>query len=100
RRSWGIRNAAARIDVTPLIKYILQGRDAAALLHRVTTRDVYKMKIGQVAYTGWCDEEGKMIDDGTISRLDETTFRLTAAEPNLRWLLMNTVGYEVEIKEI
>ena len=100
REYWAIRNAAALIDVTPLIKYIIRGRDAAALLHRVTTRDIHKMKVGQVYYTGWCDEEGKMIDDGTVSRLDETTFRLTAAEPNLRWLLMNAVGMEVDISEV
>ena len=89
REYWAIRNAAALIDVTPLMKYIITGKDAAALLHRVTTRDIYKLKVGQVYYTGWCDDEGKMIDDGTVSRLEETTFRLTAAEPNLRWLLMN-----------
>ena len=100
REYWAIRNAAALIDVTPLIKYIIKGRDAAALLHRVTTRNIYKMSVGQVYYTGWCDEEGKMIDDGTISRLDETTFRLTAAEPNLRWLSMNAVGMNVEIREV
>jgi aminomethyltransferase len=100
REYWAIRNAAALIDVTPLIKYIIQGKDAAALLHRVTTRNIYKMSVGQVAYTGWCDEDGKMIDDGTISRLEETTFRLTAAEPNLRWLLMNAVGMEVYITEV
>ncbi len=100
REYWAIRNAAALIDVTPLMKYIITGRDAAALLHRVTTRDIDKMKVGQVDYTGWCDEEGKMIDDGTVSRLDETTFRLTAAEPNLRWLSMNAVGLDVEITEV
>jgi aminomethyltransferase len=100
REYWAIRNAAALIDVTPLIKYIIQGKDAAALLQRVTTRNIYKMSVGQVAYTGWCDEDGKMIDDGTISRLEETTFRLTAAEPNLRWLLMNAVGMDVSISEV
>ena len=100
REYWAIRNAAALIDVTPLIKYMITGQDAAALLHRVTTRDIYKMKVGLVAYTGWCDEEGKMIDDGTVSRLDENTFRLTAAEPNLRWLMMNAVGMEVKINEV
>ena len=100
REYWAIRNAAALIDVSPLIKYIIKGKDAAALLHRVTTRDIHKMKVGQVVYTGWCDEEGKMIDDGTVTRLEETTFRLTAAEPNLRWLMMNAVGMDVEITEV
>ena len=100
REYWAIRNAAALIDVSPLIKYVIKGKDAAALLHRVTTRDIHKMKVGQVVYTGWCDEEGKMIDDGTVTRLEESTFRLTAAEPNLRWLMMNAVGMEVEITEV
>ena len=100
REYWAIRNAAALIDVTPLIKYVITGTDAAALLHRVTTRDVHKMRMGQVAYTGWCDEDGKMIDDGTISRLDETAFRLTSAEPNLRWLTMNAVDMDVQIREV
>lgn len=99
REYWAIRNSAALIDVSPLIKYVITGKDAAALLHRVTTRDIHKMKVGQVAYTGWCDEEGKMIDDGTISRLDETAFRLTAAEPNLRWLMMNAVGLDVQFED-
>jgi aminomethyltransferase len=100
REYWAIRNSAALIDVTPLIKYVVTGRDAAALLNRVTTRDIYKMKVGQVVYTGWCDEEGKMIDDGTIARLEERTFRLTAAEPNLRWLTMNAVGMDAGIAEV
>jgi aminomethyltransferase len=100
REYWAIRNAAALIDVSPLMKYILKGKDAAALLHKVTTRTIYKMKVGQVYYTGWCDDEGKLIDDGTVARLDDSTFRLTAAEPNLRWLMMNAVGMEVEITEV
>jgi aminomethyltransferase len=100
REYWAIRNAAALIDVSPLMKYIIKGKDAAALLHKVTTRNIYRMKVGQVYYTGWCDDEGKMIDDGTVARLDESTFRLTAAEPNLRWLMMNAVGMEVEITEV
>lgn len=100
REYWAIRNAAALIDVTPLIKYILTGKDAARLLDRVTTRNVQKLQVGQVYYTGWCDDEGKLIDDGTVSRLDETTFRMTAAEPNLRWLMMNSVGLDVQITEV
>ncbi len=99
REYWAIRNAAGLIDVTPLIKYMVKGKDAAALLHKVTTRDIYKMSVGQVYYTGWCDDEGKMIDDGTVARLDETTFRLTAAEPNLRWLMMNAVGLDVQLED-
>jgi aminomethyltransferase len=59
-----------------------------------------KLKVGQVYYTGWCDDEGKMIDDGTISRLDETTYRMTSADPSLRWLSMNSVGLDVDVTEV
>jgi glycine cleavage system T protein (aminomethyltransferase) len=100
REYWAIRNAAAMIDVSPLMKYMIQGKDAARLLDRITTRNIQKMKVGQVYYTGWCDDEGKMIDDGTVSRLEENTFRLTAADPSLRWLSMNAVGMDVQIKEV
>lgn len=99
REYWAIRNSAALIDVTPLMKYLIQGRDAARLLNRVVTRDIQKLQIGQVYYTGWCDEEGKMLDDGTVSRLDGSTYRLTSADPSLRWLTMNAVGLELEITE-
>jgi aminomethyltransferase len=100
REYWAIRNSAALIDVTPLMKYIIKGKDARRLLNRVITRDMDKLKVGQVYYTGWCDDEGKMIDDGTISRIDEETYRMTSADPNLRWLAMNSVGLEVDITEV
>ena len=95
-----IRNAAALFDVSPLHKYRITGPDAARLLDRIVTRNVLKCAVGQVLYTPWCDCDGKVIDDGTISRLDDTTFRLTSAEPNVRWLRMNSVGLDVTIEDL
>jgi aminomethyltransferase len=95
-----IRNAAALIDVSPLFKYRVRGRDATRLVDRIVTRDVQKMKPGQVAYTHWCDGQGKVIDDGTVSRLGEDLYRWTAAEPSLRWLHLNACGLEVTIEDI
>ena len=95
-----VRNAAALFDVSPLYKYRISGPDAARLLDRMVTRDVAKCRVGQVLYTPWCDVHGKVIDDGTVSRLDERTFRLTSAEPNLRWLSMNSVGLDVSIEDV
>ena len=94
-----VRNAAALFDVSPLHKYRITGRDAGALLNRVVTRNVLKMQIGQVFYTPWCDAQGKVIDDGTVSRLGEQVYRLTSAEPTLRFLHQNAVGLQVEIAE-
>ncbi len=95
-----IRNASALIDVSPLFKYMVTGRDASRLVDRLITRDVSKMSVGQVFYTPWCDEHGKVIDDGTVSRLGEQTFRWTAADPSLRWFRQNAVGLDVTIDDI
>ena len=95
-----IRNASALIDVSPLFKYLIRGRDAVKLVDRVITRDAFKLAIGQVFYTPWCDEYGKVIDDGTVTRLDEDTFRWTAADPSLRWLSQNATGLDVAIEDI
>jgi aminomethyltransferase len=95
-----IRNAAALIDVSPLFKYRVSGKDATRLLDRVLTRDVPKMKVGQVSYTHWCDGEGKVIDDGTVSRLEEDVYRWTAAEPSLRWIRMNSAGLDVSVEDV
>jgi aminomethyltransferase len=95
-----IRNAAALIDVSPLFKYMVTGPDAARLVDRLITRDVSKMGVGQVFYTPWCDEHGKVIDDGTVSRLGERVFRWTAADPSLRWFRQNARGFDVNIDDI
>ena len=100
REYHSIRSAAALFDVSPLYKYLITGRDAARLLDRVVTRDVGKAKVGQVLYTPWCDTAGKQLDDGTISVLAERTYRMTSADPNLRWLHLNAAGLDVAIEEV
>ncbi|MCS6911936.1 MAG: aminomethyltransferase family protein [Myxococcales bacterium] len=95
-----IRNAAALIDISPLYKYLVTGPDATRLVDRVVTRNMDKIAVGQVIYTPWCDSRGKVVDDGTVSRLEEQRYRWTAAEPNLRWLHRNAVGLNVHIEDI
>jgi aminomethyltransferase len=95
-----IRNATALIDISPLFKYRLTGPDSTRLVDRVITRDMRKVAVGQVIYTPWCDEQGKVIDDGTVSRLEENTYRWTAADPSLRWFRQNASGMKVEIEDI
>ena len=94
-----IREAAALIDVSPLFKYRISGPDAGRLVDRVITRDASKLVPGVVFYTPWCDEHGKVIDDGTVHHLDDGTYRWTAADPQLRWLRLNAPGLDVEITE-
>jgi aminomethyltransferase len=95
-----IRNACALIDISPLFKYRVRGPGATRLVNRIITRDVARLQVGQVWYTPWCDEDGMVIDDGTVTRLAADTFRWTAAHPNLRWLTESAHGLDVEIEDI
>ena len=95
-----IRNAAALIDVSPLFKYDIGGRDAAALVNRIITRDAERMTPGQVIYTPWCDEHGRVLDDGLVMRASENQFHWTAAEPNFRWIRQNAAGLDVQIDDV
>ena len=96
---FAIRTKAALLDISPLYKYIIEGPDAQNYLHQLVTRNINICKVGQVMYTPWCDEDGKVIDDGTIQRLSEQTFRITSAEPNLEWLEYNAMGLNLKIKD-
>ena len=95
-----IRNSAALIDISPLFKYRVTGRDATKLVNRVIARDIHKVAVDQVIYCCWCDPQGKVIDDGTITRLGENEYRWTAADPSLRWFQQNTLGLDVTIEDI
>lgn len=95
-----IRNGSALIDISPLFKYLITGPDATRLVDRVITRDAQRMQVGQVVYTPWCDEHGRVLDDGTVSKLGAETYRWTAAEPNLRWLRQHSAGLDVSVEDI
>ena len=96
---FAIRTKAALLDITPLKKYIIDGPDAPDFLDRLVTRNVRICKVGQVMYTPWCDEDGKVIDDGTVQCLSENKFRITSAEPNLDWIEHNAVGMDLTITD-
>ncbi len=95
-----IRNSSALIDISPLYKYRVTGRDATKLVNRVITRDINKVAVDQVIYCCWCDPEGHVIDDGTITRLGENEYRWTAADPSLRWFRQNGLNMDVQVEDI
>jgi aminomethyltransferase len=97
---YAIRNAAALIDVSPLFKYEVRGPQALQLVNRVMTRDLARCVVGQVMYSPWCDDRGKVIDDGTIARLEPDRFRITAADPNLAWFQDCGFGLEATIEDV
>ncbi len=99
REYFAFRESAGLLDVSPLFKYEVYGPDAAVVLSRMMVRDVSKLKIGRVGYSCWCDDHGKVIDDGTVTRWDEDYYRVTAADPTLHWLQTVGRGMRVTIED-
>jgi aminomethyltransferase len=97
---FAIRNASTLYDLTPMVKYRIAGPDALRFLNRLVTRDIGKLRCGRVAYSVWCNDEGHVIDDGTVFRLGNTEYRLCTAERQLDWLLDSGLGFDVQISEV
>ncbi len=94
---FAIRNATAVFDLTPMTKYRIEGPDALAYLNRLVTRDMSRVAPGRVAYALWCDDEGQVIDDGTIFHLREGEYRLCSQERHYAWLQAATIGFDVTV---
>jgi aminomethyltransferase len=97
---FAIRNASTLYDLTPMVKYRIEGPDAVPYLNRLTTRNIAKLKPDRVAYCIWCNDAGRLIDDGTVFRLGDAEFRLCTAERQIDWLLDSAVGFDVNVEEI
>ncbi len=94
-----IRNSATLYDLCPMIKYRIEGADADACLDRLTLRSATRLAVGSVHYTAWCDDAGKVLDDGTLFRLGHDSFRLCCQERHLPWLLESAAGFDVAIRD-
>ncbi len=96
---FAFREAAGLIDVSPLYKYEITGTEAAALLARMMVRDITKLAVGRVTYCCWCDDDGKVVDDGTVTRLGEQHYRVTAADPSYHWMQRLARPFDVQIED-
>lgn len=94
---FAIRNSTAVFDLTPMTKYQITGPDALDYLNRLVTRDMAKIKPGRVAYVVWCDDQGQVIDDGTIFHLREGEYRLCSQQRHFAWLQAAMAGFDVTV---
>ncbi len=97
---FAIRNAATLFDLSPMRKYRIAGPDAERYLNRLLTRDVRKLKPGRVAYAVWCDDAGKVLDDGTVFRFGPDEFHIYSQERHLNWFLDSALGFDVEVADV
>ncbi len=94
-----IRNTASLYDLCPMIKYRITGPDAPDFLNRLTLRNAAKLPVGSVHYTAWTDDEGKVLDDGTLLRLGPRNYLLSCQERHLPWLTASAQGFDVTLQD-
>ena len=95
-----MRNTAGVIDITPMHKYSVQGKDAKKFINKLITRNVANIQPNQVVYALWCNEDGYVVDDGTVFCFDENNFRICSGERNLNWFEDTAIGFDVTIEDI
>jgi aminomethyltransferase len=96
------RTACNLWDESPLRKWDLQGPDALALADALFTNDMAALEIGQVRYGAMCDEQGKMIMDGTVFRLgEEHCLSITSYDSDLDWFkeVAASRGLRVQVED-
>lgn len=96
---FAIRNSTGVFDLTPMTKYRITGPDALDYIDRLVTRDMRKIEPGRVAYAVWCDDQGQVVDDGTIFHLEQGEYRLCSQERHMDWLMASAIGFDVSIRE-
>lgn len=96
---FAFRHSAGLLDITPLFKYKVTGKEAAKFLSRIMAKDISKLKINKVAYVCWCNDFGKVVDDGTVMHIGENEFFVTAADPAYLWFSRFTRGFDVSVED-
>ncbi|MFA3839526.1 aminomethyltransferase family protein [Streptomyces aureus] len=99
REIGAIRSSVAMVDMSPLSKYDITGPDALDAVNRIITRDARKLEIGQTYYTPWCNEQGRLVNDGLVIRVDESTYRISA-DPNLDWLTARCASFDAKVIDV
>ena len=95
-----MRNTAGVLDITPMHKYDIKGADAIKFVDKLVTRNVTEINSGQVMYIIWCNEDGNVIDDGTVFCFNSNHLRIFCAERNLNWFSDTAIGFDVEVEDV
>jgi aminomethyltransferase len=98
-----VRKGVGVFDVSHMGEFILKGDKALELIQRVTSNDASKLYDGKVQYSCLPNQDGGIVDDLLVYRIDERTYMLVVNASNIEkdwnWISkFNTEG--VEMKDI
>lgn len=97
------RTAANLWDESPLRKWQLTGPDTMKLADLLYTNDMSTLTVGQVRYGALCNEDGKMVMDGTVfKQADDRAFSVTSYDSDLDWYrkVADDHGLDVNVTDI
>jgi aminomethyltransferase len=95
-----VRLGCGLFDVSPLHKYEVRGPDAKAFLQRMVVRNLSPSRPGRGFYTVWCNDAGKVIDDGGVFHVGDDHLRLTSTLPSFEWLADNAGGFDITLEDV
>jgi len=99
-----VRNNVGIFDVSHMGRVIITGKDAVSFLNYVITNDVTTLTLNSALYSVMCNENGGIIDDFVVSRLEEEKFLLvpnaTNREKDYNWLVKKAEDFKVKIEDV
>ncbi len=97
---FAVRNQCGLMDITPMTKYQITGEQAGLFLNKLVTRDIRKLIDGRMAYVVFCNDNGHVIDDGTLFKKTHDEFWLCTQDRHLPWLLDTASGFKASVEDI
>jgi aminomethyltransferase len=99
-----VRNSVGIFDVSHMGRVIITGVDAESFLNYVTTNDISVLSPNSAQYSVMCNENGGIIDDFIVYRLEKEKFMMvpnaTNREKDYDWLTKNSEGFDVKIEDV
>ena len=97
----GTRKRASLCDLDYMGIFSIEGPGAMDLVQKLGTNDFGKQAVGALRYTAFCDDDGGMVDDGTVWRLGENQFMIiTGSEGDSKWITKNAEGLKVTTRHL
>jgi aminomethyltransferase len=99
-----VRNSTGVFDISHMGRVLVTGIDPESFLNYVVTNDVSTLQPNAAQYSVMCNENGGIIDDFVVYRLEDekflVVFNASNREKDFNWLVKNAKGYNVKIEEI
>lgn len=97
-----VRNSVGVFDVSHMGEIFVEGENALDFVQHITTNNVSKLSDGRVQYSAMCYEDGGIVDDLLVYRIDENKYMLVVNASNkdkdFEWMKKNN-KFDAELND-